>query len=361
MKPIRWANLILLSGMMLGLGGCYPKPPPAPVERPQSPAFGYYYRALEAIEKEQFDTALALVDSAIALKPGYVNFYFVKAKLFEWLHQPDSAIVAYRQCVRLKSHFPAVWKRLGRLLLAQQAYPEAAFFLEKTVNAFPDSLHYLLLLGQASVGSEKYALALDFLKQYLERAVEPEPPVFYWLGRSYYGLGRDAKAVEALRRYLQMDASNPQAMKYLGLALVRLGKSNEGISYLNRALQQLPLDVDILLARIRFFLETQKWVAAKTQLDLALQAYPDHPALLLEQARYHFLTQQLKASRQVLEQLLAKRPDFWTARRLLGQVLEAQGEVEEALNQYQAYLEHTLKLDPEIERRVNELRSRIAK
>ena len=359
MNIFKWTCLVLFTGLLVASVGCYPKAPPPPVEKPESPAFRYYYQALTFIEKQQFDTALALVDSAIVQKPGYVAFYFVKARLFQWLNQPDSAIAAYRQCVRLKSHFPEVWRRLGRLLLARKDYSEAAFFLEKTVQVYPDSLPYLLWLGEATVGSKKYALALDYLKQYLEKADPPEPTAYYWLGRAYYGLGRDDRAVVAFKRYLQRRPTDPEARKFLGLALVRQGKTNAGMSYLNQALQQLPRDVDILLARIRFFLQQEKWVAAKIQLDVALNAYPDHPALMFELARYFFLKHQLEESRLTLRRLLEKKSDFWQARRLLGRVLEEAGRLEEALEQYRLYLNHTLKSDPEIERRVHELGARI--
>lgn len=323
-------------------------------------AISYYYAAVAELEEGNFEQALAKLDTAILLKPTVATFHQVKGWVYTQLQRPDSAIVSYERALRYKSHFPEAWLNIGKLYLQVGDYENAAFYLKKATNEFPDSTRIHLLLGEAYYKAGRYLLARDHLRTYSRLASDTIDTYWKWLGFTYYKIHEFREAEKALQKYLTLHPQDPEALKMMGVTKFALEELDQAISYLNKAGKTLTTDPEIYIYRAKYFERYQKHNVALEQLHIGLQNIPNHPELLFEIAVLHYEHNELASARQTLQRLVESYPDFWRAYRYLGLVAESENQLQDAYRYYKLYLDNILEYDKEIVDRVKELQAKLS-
>lgn len=347
----------------LGLFLCYcgaagPKKPRQ--ENPKT-AFLFYYEAEKSIAAGDFQSALVHLDSAIAYNPRYANFYQVKGWVLENTGQLDSAISAYQKCLAYRSYYPEVWLRLGRVCLLVRRYENAAFYLKKAVQHYPDSAHIHLQLGEIYYHMNKYLLALENLFAYRKIAPHPNPLAWKWLGLTYFRMKEFPKAIPPLQQYVSAVPGDETALKSLGIAKFKLGEYNDALTYLNLAADICNDDAEVYLYRARYFLLVEKPEAAGEQLSIALKIDSLNTDILFESGVWNYNRENLPESKRQLERLIRQAPEYWPAYRYLGFLAERENDLAQAGRYYQLYLDHTPEADPEVRSRMDAIRSQTKK
>ncbi|RMH83350.1 MAG: hypothetical protein D6681_16920 [Calditrichaeota bacterium] len=357
-RSAKASGIWLLTGLLLfgtlSCGGS--RRTPVPQRDPRKASY-FYYEATRDIEQGLFVSALAKLDSAILYKPGVASYYQVRGWLLEQLGQPDSAIAAYQTCLRYRSNYPKVLVRLGELYMSKGIYDQAAFYLRKGVQAYPDSARIYLLLGQAYIKQGKFRLALDYLRDYRKIRPSPETEFWKWLGMAYVQAERYPEAVEALEQYVAETPDDPEVLKTLALAEFTLKRYDQAISYLNRAGQLLPNDGEVYLYRARYFRIMNKPDVAVEQLKLGLLRDSTNVDILFELGVVEYEHGNYPQSEGYFRRVIELAPQYWKAYRYLGFLAERAGDLEQAESYYRQYLEHTFQSDPEVERRLQAIQS----
>ena len=327
----------------------------SPASEGSKSAFSYYYDAIARVEAGEFESALANLDSAIALRPSVANFYQVKGWVYTQLNQPDSAIQAYKKCLRLKSHFPEVWISIGKLYMTVKRYDQAAFYLRKAVQAYPDSSAFHLLLAESYYQNERYHLALDFLRFYKKLKPVPEADYWKWLGLTHYQMGNYQSAIVELTTYLSRKGDDPIVLKFLGFSKFAVQEWDEAISYLNRAVEYLPGDPEIYLYRARYFINMKKPDIAMEQLQVGLTYDSTNAELLYQIAVMYYESEKFEEAKQHLLKIIRWHPQFWNAYRYLGFLAEREANYSRAYEYYKTYIDNTFVNDPEVNDRIKKL------
>lgn len=348
--------LLLLAGILLS---CSASRKSAPARENPDHAFPFYYNALDDIQQGNFQSAVTNLDSAIYYRPGYSNFYFVKGKVYEFLQKPDSAITAYEQSLKLKSHNPEVRLRLGKLYLQEGEYENAAVNYKRAVLAYPDSTDLLLQLGKAYFLSGRYRLAMDQFKRYRRTANKPATELEKWRGMTLFEIGNYSEAAELLEKYLQAVPDDPQAQKYFGFTKFQMKQYDQAISALNRSLKYNPNDAELYLYRARYFLILDKPGAALEQLQLGLKLDSMNTDILYELGLFYYTRSKFQESKRYLHKTIQLAPDYWSAYRLLGFIYEGEKELEQAYQYYTLYLKNSYSEDIEVRKRLQAIEPQI--
>ena len=321
-------------------------------------AFDEYYRALKEIDAGNFQQALQLLNKAIQQKPGFVQFYFVKGRVFDFLNQPDSALVAYRKCLQLKSYYPQVWILLGNLYIARRQFDEAAVYFRKAVAALPDSVYLNFKLARAYLRLQRPVLARDVLLKYRKAHPQPLPPFYKWYGITLFYLKKYEAAEKQLKKFLSLTGGDFESRKVFGLTEFQLGEYDPAMSSLNQALRFNRNDPEIYLYRAKYFLIRDKKDVAFQQLQHGLSLDSSNTDILFEMGRLQYKEGYLLSAKRYLRRTVALNQSFWQAYRLLGLIAEKEKDWQEALKNYNLYLNNILFEDKEIEDRVAALRKK---
>ena len=113
-------------------------------------------------------------------------------------------------------------------VLAQKIY-------EQNIKSYPSDYQNFLRLGlMYSEKKETLSKAIPMLKTVTDLAASI-PTVWLELGRVYGKMGKDDEELNAYTRYAETDPQNLEANKRIGILLMRKGKTNEALVYLEMA------------------------------------------------------------------------------------------------------------------------------
>src|SRR5687767_1615388 len=91
-----------------------------------------------------------------------------------------------------------------------------------------------------------------------------------------YGKGDFAVAAEEYRKFIQLNPTNAQALKGLGLSLVRAKQVEEGIQACANAALLQPTDAEVRYAYGYALGSARRYHEATEHLDAALSLQPNH-------------------------------------------------------------------------------------
>jgi adenylate cyclase len=139
------------------------------------------------------EEALAEIDRALALSPNEADTHVSKARILNVTGGAEEAEKAVRLAMRLNPHYgPDYLSVLGRALLHQERYEEAASFIERALNRQPDSDQDLVTLTAIYGHLGRTKDAEGVLKKYSEIAIKAgwasltvQEVGFWWYGQIF--------------------------------------------------------------------------------------------------------------------------------------------------------------------------------
>ncbi|MDB5771164.1 MAG: hypothetical protein JWM42_1538 [Burkholderia sp.] len=163
----------------------------------------------------------------------------------------------------------------------------------------------------------------------------------YLLGATYVDTGDPVSAEKELRKALSLGMNEPNLATSLGKALYMLGQYQKALSETDLAVSQRA-DSGLLTLRGDAYLALGKPAEAKQAFERALTAQANFPEALIGLARHALMQKDVGAAMQFAERAAAsnpKNPKTWSFK---GDLLRAQGKVDDAL----AAFDEVLKLSP---------------
>ncbi len=227
----------------------------------------YMARSQAALEQGNFNLALALTDSVLAVEPVLADPYFLRGRIFSLINLPEQALESYQMVLQLDPQYRGAWYDMGLIAFRGGRLREAVEFLQNEELVEPTDFLYLELgkvyarLGEPDSARMAYEKSIEinptnasahmWLGQLMEETgdldaalahslegarIKPGDHEYeYIIGSLYFRLGDNEKAIEYLKPAAEALPWHQGAHYNLGQALLRTGRDAEARPHLARA------------------------------------------------------------------------------------------------------------------------------
>jgi tetratricopeptide (TPR) repeat protein len=305
---------------------------------------------------QRFEEADRKVQKILESDPeNFLATHYLGETLFE-LGRDREAIQAYRQAIERGHETPYHHFRLGLLHERLGEYSSAAQEFGRAVELSPAAAVEVLERARDLLRQEKLEGALGYLEMLKERGSRG-PALALMLASAWGQKGETEKALRAIEDGLIGEAENPQLLSANGRLLAELGRLQEAIISLEKALTGLtepderlpvlrtlaglygergkleksigyfeqavalePSDFETVANLALTMVRAGKTDAALGPLTHAIELRPDEVRLLNLKAEVLYRRGELEASPDLLRRSLAIRPDQPRIRQALAEV-----------------------------------------
>jgi len=155
----------------------------------------------------RFPLAEPVLRKAVKLNPEFVPARLFLGLALEELEGEEEAIQCYRQAIELTERFKVKGEQpylyLGRLLYRQNHFPESLPYLEKAVEANPQSCEGLCLMARVFTTQGREKEAMEALAKCV-KADPRYPEAHYLLSRAYVKQGRHDEAQKEMQLFQEL-------------------------------------------------------------------------------------------------------------------------------------------------------------
>ncbi len=217
-----------------------------------------YEKGRAAFRKGYLGEAAFAFREAIGLNPdGVESHHDLGIALFQ-LGRFDSALASFQSAIDLNDRMRQAWLNGGNALCAMHRHAEAIGWYRRVIELDPVSLdgHYNLAnayksLGQTSEAMRHYQRALD---------IDPRMPEAHNnIGTLLLGSGELEKAIGCFQRAIAFENNYVKAIYNLGLALNRMGRPGEAEEHVRRCLELQPDNGEALALLVSLLQQTCDW------------------------------------------------------------------------------------------------------
>jgi tetratricopeptide (TPR) repeat protein len=334
---------------------CMELPAPDPGSWPE------VQRAEAALQGRDFDGAKALLQKAVAAKPGDFRAWFDLGYIYKWSQRPGDAIAAFRKSVELKPDFFESNFNLGFLLRdwpRAQSAKESEKYLRAATQLTPsvhpreslmcawdtlglvqmwagETTDGLLSFAEASklypndpephIHAGKYSENKDPERAVMEyrKTLELDPTsrdAFLGLDRIYERQKNYAEAEVWLRKLAATDPGDPAPRLYLGQVLSAEGKYDQAMEQLQEELQVHPQNGAAALELAKVYAKVGKDAEAEQQFRIVVGAQPQNAeahyafgSLLIHEKKYPEAEQELLTAIKLKRDLIDAYGDLAAA------------------------------------------------
>lgn len=224
-----------------------------------TPEFRDALRALElALVGPDTGVVSELLDELAELAPQSDELWSFIGEAAFHRGELETARVAFSKVLELRGpHFEAL-VYLGAVAADLGLWQDAERALVQARDIAPEAFLPHFTLGALETQRANHRAAMDHLERSL--ALEETPQSWYLMGLSLLELGHTGRAVDALRRALELEPDFEDALYHLGVAYLRRGWTNKALDAFRRVLR---LDPQRLQYR-----ETVRLLSASPPIDL---------------------------------------------------------------------------------------------
>ncbi|TGK00586.1 hypothetical protein EHO59_11570 [Leptospira semungkisensis] len=191
-----------------------------------------------------------------------------KALAHYYIGQWKEAILETELAEKADPNFKESYILKGTILLNGGEYDKAASYLEANLSRFSDDpdIYYLLSSAELALKNDaKSVLYLSSLRDLIkQKDSNPKYPEFVYLslGKTYFNLGQNTKALFYISGYLEMRPENWEVRFLLARILDQLGKFAQAKRQLQRILQEIQgnSSVELMLGEM-YFIESRSMAA----------------------------------------------------------------------------------------------------
>ena len=264
------------------------------------------------IEQDEFDEAM---DFILAVEDDFSQdsfFFYLKAYACFRLENFDEAVHSYQRSIELDPTNCAAYSDLGYVLLVQERWDEAEFFIKKAVSMNPSDPLGIERLGLLYYSmSDLEAARESFLV--LFQLGQGSARIYFFLAEIHSSLEEFKKALFYYDQCLDLDPGNQDAIFGKALTLESMQEFREAVELYEALLETMEdgdeiLDVLVSLAACYFKLENmEKSLSAYSH---ALQLDPKNPQILNNLGLLHFEANDLETAERYLTLSLKEDESF---------------------------------------------------
>ncbi len=173
------------------------------------------------VDLNKYDDALTELDRAATTRPEDLGTLKLRSDIYWKQKRFADAVPVLQKAAELAPRDADISARLGEVYLQKKDYPNAVHWLAAAYNMNPKAGDLLADLVDAEFQSKNYAAALGALDALAKRQ---ELPLTSWYVRAvcYDNLGQAAQALDAYKKFLQLNADENSDMYFISTARVRV-------------------------------------------------------------------------------------------------------------------------------------------
>ncbi len=169
----------------------------------------------------KYEDSLAELDRAAKSGPEDLRALKLRSDVLWKQKRYGDAVVALNKAVAIAPKDPDIAARLGEAYLLAKDYPNAVHWLAAAYTANSNATDVLVSLVDAEYGTKNYTQALAALDQLAKRQDLP-PASWYVRASCYDNLGQLEPALDAYRKFLQLNKDQNSDMYFVSTARVRV-------------------------------------------------------------------------------------------------------------------------------------------
>jgi tetratricopeptide (TPR) repeat protein len=190
-------------------------------------AEAHYYLGI-CYRETRNTNAVEAFKAAINIDPNYSQAYCQLGITYNQLNMQTEAIAALREALRINPNYDEAQLNLGIAYFLNKKYQLAAKVLEQSLEIYPSATAYYYL-GLSCASLTKFGKAIQALKKCIE--IEPEHIEAYLALATAYGADQDwIRGIEVLNKAVVIKPDNPEVHFILGL--MHLGNHDPGSAQL---------------------------------------------------------------------------------------------------------------------------------
>ncbi len=303
-------------------------------------------RALAAIEIRhgEIDALLQTAQQIIAALPDAPDGYLLKGvadlarqRLADAQHDAEQAEAKAPQS-------PAPYIQMGNIQLIQKRHAEAEKLYQEALARDPSSSDALSGLLNTYFALKQYDQAVAVAEVQITKS--PDNSNFYdLLGTALFNGKKDLPGAEkALRKAVDLDKNNTDALEKLGKVQIQEGNADQAIALYQQSIKDNPREVRFYVLSGELYESKQDWDHAKGMYQQALSIQPDHP-LASNNLAYVILEQggNVDVALAMAQTARRRMPDWPNAADTLGWAYFQKGIYQSAISQFQEALRLTEK------------------
>ena len=307
---------------------------------------------------------------AVRLRPDLVDAQLALSNLELRHGDLDGLTQTAQQIVAALPNSPEGYLRLAIVAMYRQRYADAEQDLHTAMEKAPQSAGPLIQMGNLRLLQKQYADAEGFYRQALDKdpssaealsglmnacrfekqpdkaiaavnaqiAKSPNNSFFYdLLGTALYSFKKDVPGSEAaLRKAIELDKNNGDAVEKLGKIQVEQGSADQALALYLQSIKDNPHDISLYILAAKLYEGQSNWNQAKAMYQQALAVQPDNPIASNELA-YAMLQQGGNVDVALSMAQTARRgmPDSPNAADTLGWAYYQKGIYQSAIDQFQ--------------------------
>jgi len=179
-----------------------------------------YSDGMAAFASEDYETAIANFQSALARRPGFAAYNYMLAMSYLRSGRSDSAIATFRKVVTAKKLTDVLKEKayvnLLRTLVDNAGIAEVETTGKAAATAIPESAEVRNQIGRARLNAGKFSAAVDILVK-ATRLDSNSWTIYNNLGLAYLKLGNLKGAMHAFERAASLNSRLPFVYNNLGV------------------------------------------------------------------------------------------------------------------------------------------------
>jgi tetratricopeptide (TPR) repeat protein len=234
---------------------------------------------------------------------------------------------------------PAPWVQMGNIHRAQKQYAEAEKDYEQALEKDASSAEGLGGLMNSYIAQKEYDKAIAAANAQIAKS--PNNSNFYdLLGTALFDGRKDLTGAEtALRKAVELDKNNTDALEKLGKVQIQQGNGDQALALYQQSIKDNPQEVRLYILAGELYESKQNWDQAKNMYQQALRVQPDQP-LASNNLAYVMLSHGGNVDVALTMAQVARRalPDWPNAADTLGFAYYQKGVYQSAISQFQEAL-----------------------
>lgn len=191
-----------------------------------------------------------------------------------------------------------VYKQLIKPLNAMKS-------LENSITMDSTNCKYLVEYAELQAELGNHYKALQFYQKAVDHSKD-DLNLKFKLGKAYMNIDNYPKAFEVFSAIQMKDSTNLVYNKQLGLAAMKMGKTDLAMEMFESVLERNTHDLSAYMNLILLYLKKKDAVQIVRSADRALYFFPDNPAILLREANALYSIKEYEEARPPFEHHLAQ-------------------------------------------------------
>ena len=298
-------------------------------------------RALAAVElrRGNIDAVLQTADQIISAQPYSPDGFLLRGIAEINRQKYSDAEQDARKAMDRAPQDARPYVQMGNIHLAQKHFDQAVGFYQQALDRDPSSSDALSGVMNTYFAAKQPEKAIAAANAQIARF--PNNSNFYdLLGTALFNGRKDLPAAEAaLRKAIELDKNNTDALEKLGKVQIQAGSADQALALYQQSIKDHPGEVGFYILSGELFEAKQDWDHAKAMYQQALNIQPDNP-LAANNLAYVMLQQggNVDLALDMAEKARRGMPDSPNAADTLGWAYYQKGVYHSAIDLFQESL-----------------------